>query len=170
MNRVVYRQLTPTTGTMVANHSIVGPRQTPSAVRWYQFYIRGPVVSIAHQGTVSPNSNSRFMGSIAIDKNQNIVLGHNLSGPNVYPSITITGRAKGDPKNTMRQEKTIQVGAGYYEIPNTNERFTWGSYSNMAVDPVDNCTFWYTNQYLKTTGFNNWSSKIVKFKFPGCTP
>src|SRR6202163_2475082 len=39
----------------------------------------------------------------------------------------------------------------------------------MSVDPVDDCTFWYTNEYLKTTGNFNGSTRIASFKFPGCT-
>jgi hypothetical protein len=37
----------------------------------------------------------------------------------------------------------------------------------MAVDPVDDCTFWYANEYLVTTG-NSWHTRIESLKFPGC--
>jgi len=33
---------------------------------------------------------------------------------------------------------------------------------------VDDCTFWYTNEYLKQSGTWNWSTRIASFKFPGC--
>jgi len=38
----------------------------------------------------------------------------------------------------------------------------------MAIDPVDGCTFWYANEYLKTTGAFNWSTRLASFKLPGC--
>jgi hypothetical protein len=38
----------------------------------------------------------------------------------------------------------------------------------MTVDPVDDCTFWYTNEYLKGNGTWNWSTRIASFKFPTC--
>jgi len=38
----------------------------------------------------------------------------------------------------------------------------------MTVDPVDDCTFWYTNEYLKTGGTFNWSTWIASFRFPAC--
>jgi hypothetical protein len=38
----------------------------------------------------------------------------------------------------------------------------------MTIDPVDDCTFWYTNEYLKNSGTFNWSTEITSFKFPGC--
>ena len=36
----------------------------------------------------------------------------------------------------------------------------WGDYSAMSVDPIDDCTMYYTNEYLKTTGSFNWSTKV----------
>ena len=29
-------------------------------------------------------------------------------------------------------------------------RDRWGDYSAMTIDPIDQCTFYYTNEYLKT--------------------
>src|SRR6185503_14214383 len=44
----------------------------------------------------------------------------------------------------------------------------WGDYSSMTIDPIDQCTFYYTNEYLKTNGAFNWSTRIAAFKFPSC--
>src|SRR4029077_11181564 len=30
------------------------------------------------------------------------------------------------------------------------------------------CTFWFTEEYMKTTGSFNWNTRIASFKFPGC--
>ncbi len=38
----------------------------------------------------------------------------------------------------------------------------------MAIDPGDDCTFWYTQEYYKTTGAFNWSTRIAAFKFDSC--
>ena len=32
----------------------------------------------------------------------------------------------------------------------TNSR--WGDYTSMNVDPVDDCTFWYVNEYYTAAG------------------
>jgi hypothetical protein len=37
----------------------------------------------------------------------------------------------------------------------------------MTVDPVDDCTFWYTSEYLKATG-DHWDTRIGSFRFPSC--
>src|SRR5262249_56586508 len=44
----------------------------------------------------------------------------------------------------------------------------WGDYTSMAVDPSDDCTFWYTDEYLTTNGSFNWHTRIASFKFPSC--
>lgn len=49
-----------------------------------------------------------------------------------------------------------------------NSLSRWGDYSAMQVDPVDDCTFWFTEEYMKTTGSFNWNTRIANFKFPGC--
>src|SRR5207302_2909806 len=44
----------------------------------------------------------------------------------------------------------------------------WGDYSDLTVDPVDDCTFWYTSEYYQTTGTFSWKTRIGSFKFPSC--
>jgi hypothetical protein len=38
----------------------------------------------------------------------------------------------------------------------------------MSVDPADDCTFWYSQEYYTTTSSANWATNINSFKFPGC--
>lgn len=38
----------------------------------------------------------------------------------------------------------------------------------MQVDPIDDCTFWYTQEYVPVTGPANWGTHIVTFRFPNC--
>ena len=44
----------------------------------------------------------------------------------------------------------------------------WGDYSSMTVDPVDDCTFWYTQEYYATDSSFNWRTRIGNFKFDSC--
>jgi hypothetical protein len=69
-----------------------------------------------------------------------------------------------DPLGTMQAETILQSGGGS-QLTNLSR---WGDYSAMTVDPADDCTFWYTSEYLKSSGTFNWSTKIASFKFPGC--
>ena len=38
----------------------------------------------------------------------------------------------------------------------------------MTVDPVDDCTFWYVNEWVPTTSASGWQLRIGAFKFPQC--
>jgi len=44
----------------------------------------------------------------------------------------------------------------------------WGDYSGLTIDHTDDCTFWYTTEYIKATGSFNWSTRVGSFKFPSC--
>ena len=47
--------------------------------------------------------------------------------------------------------------------------YRWGDYTAMQVDPTDDCTFWYVDQYQTVTGEGDWSTNISSFAFPTCT-
>jgi len=38
----------------------------------------------------------------------------------------------------------------------------------MAVDPVDDCTFWYTQEYYAEEGLAPWQTRIASFKLREC--
>jgi hypothetical protein len=153
---------------LVVNHSVtVGSNRKSQAtsVRWYEVRDPGGSPTVFQQGTLSAADGlHRWMGSIAMDKQGNIALGYSRSGSSAFPSIYYTGRLATDSLGTMQAETSMKPGAGS-QLPNLSR---WGDYSTMTVDPVDDCTFWYTNQYLKTSGTFNWKTRIASFKFPGC--
>ena len=170
-DRVMYRFAYRNFGgyeSAVVNHSVKvsgNKRSQVVGVRWYE--LRG-VTSIApsvfQQGTFSPDSTSRWMGSIAMDKVGDMALGYSASSGSVFPAIRYTGRLPGDALGTMQTENFLKAGGGS-QLTNLSR---WGDYSAMRIDPSDDCTFWYTTEYLKSSGTFNWSTWIASFKFPGC--
>jgi hypothetical protein len=151
--------------TMVVNHTVDVNGMDHAGVRWYELHDPGAGWSIYQQGTYAPDSNHRWMGSAALDGSGNLALGYSVSSASVYPSIRYTGRLSGDPLGTLPQgETSIIEGGGSQTGVNR-----WGDYSMMAVDPVDQCTFWYTQEYLSTTSGWGWQTRIAAFKFPSCT-
>ena len=104
------------------------------------------------------------MGSAAMDKVGNIAVGYSASSGVVYPSLRYTGRTPTDPLGAMQSENIILAGKGS-QLSNLSR---WGDYSALSIDPVDDCTFYYTNEYLKANGTFNWSTQIASFKLPGC--
>ncbi len=168
MYRLAYRNRSGVESLLV-NHSVtVGTNKKTSvtSVRWYEIRNPNGTPSVFQQGTLSTADKiHRWMGSIAMDKVGNIALGFSASSSSVYPSIRYTGRVPTDPLGTMQSENIIQVGTG---SQSTFQLHRWGDYSAMTVDPVDDCTFWYTTEYLKSNGSWNWSTRIASFKFPSC--
>ena len=147
---------------LVVNHSVTAGSSV--GVRWYEIRNPGTTPTVFQQGTYAPDSNFRWMGSIAMDTYGNIGLGFSLSSGSLHPEIRYTGRLVGDPAGTMAQgEGTIIAGAG-----SQTNLSRWGGYSSMSMDPTDDCTFWYTNQYIPSDGAFNWHTRIGSFKFPGC--
>jgi hypothetical protein len=147
-------------------------------MRWYEIRrtMDNPVpnspsqYSVRQQGTFSPDNVHRWMGSVAMDWQGNIALGYSVvDGASVFPGIRYTGRLAGDPLGLMTLgEGTIVDGTGVQRT--TNSR--WGDYTSMNVDPTDDCTFWYVNQYYTLAGQNSstagWQTRIGSFKLPGC--
>ena len=159
--------------SLVVNHSVaVGtPTPTGGGVRWYEIQNPSGTPVVAQQSTFAPDTTSfRWMGSIAMDQAGDIALGYSVSSASISPSIALTARAASDIPSTMQPETTIISGSGSQTVDSLNQPLTrWGDYSAMQVDPVDDCTFWYTTEYLSTTGIFNWHTRIANFKFAGCT-
>ncbi len=163
MNRLAYRNFGDHE-SLVVNHSVKAG--TSVGIRWYELRPSAGALTVFQQGTYAPDSNYRWMGSIAQDRDGNMGLGFSLSGPSLHPQIHYTGRLAGDPAGQMTQgEGTIVNGAGSQTGSSLSR---WGDYSSMSVDPVDDCTFWYTNEYIPSDGAFNWKTRIGSFKFPGC--
>jgi hypothetical protein len=141
---------------------------TPAAKRWYELRDPAGATPILHQeGTFTPDGNGRWMGSIAMDALGNIALGYSVSGSSMYPSIRVVGRNADDPLGQMTySEEEIQAGSGF-QIP-LGGRNRWGDYSTMSIDPSDDCTFWYTQEYLASTGQIVWRTRVAAFAFPEC--
>ncbi len=164
MYRLAYRNF-GSYAAMVVNHSILAGT-VPSGVRWYELRINSGTPSLFQQGTYSPDASSRWMGSIAMDKNGNMALGYSVSSSSMSPGIHYTGRLAGDAAGTMTQGENVIINGGGSQSGSGLSR--WGDYTSMSVDPSDDCTFWYTDEYLKTTGAFNWSTRVGTFKMPGC--
>src|SRR5260370_34343834 len=147
----------------VVSHVVANGSQV--AVRWYELYDPAGSVTVNQQGTFAPDATYRWMSSIAEDKNGDIGLGYSASSSSIHPGIRFTGRVPSDASGTMESEASILVGTG---SQSGNNLARWGDYTAMQVDPSDDCTFWYVDQYEKVTGSFNWNTNIGSFAFTGC--
>jgi hypothetical protein len=170
MYRLQYRNF-GTHQTMVTNHTVdVG--NDLAGVRWYEIRDEGNGWYIHQQGTYAPQYNGiyggihRWMGSIAMNGDGSIALGYSVSGPSIYPSIVATGRRAGDPLGTMLGEVIVYMGTGS-QLDSYNR---WGDYSTMSVDPSNDSTFIYTNEYYEATSQFDWKTRIGVLTVPTTTP
>ena len=152
--------------SLVLNHSVdVAGR---IGVRWYELQNPNYFPFVYQQGTYVPDDGIfRWMGSIAMDRAGDIALGYSASSAYIYPAIRYTARTPDDPLGTLEDEKSIIEGGGSQQ-PASRQR--WGDYSSMIVDPVDDCTFWYTTEYYESSGsIFNWHTRIASFQFSSCS-
>jgi len=152
---------------LVVNHSVrvSGTRRNQVVgVRWYEVRNPNGTPAVFQQATFSPDSTSRWMGSVAMDKVGNLAVGFSASSDVIHPAVRFAVRQAADPVGTLQAESSIIQGGGS-QLANLSR---WGDYSSMSVDPVDDCTFWYTQEYLKANGTFNWSTRIASFKVAGC--
>jgi hypothetical protein len=149
--------------SMVMNHTVKTGNRT--GIRWYELRRTTGNWSLYQQSTYAPDSNYRWMGSMAMDSAGNIALGFSVSGSNLYPSIHFTGRMKNDPPGQMTiSEQSIIEGNGAQTHP-ASTYARWGDYSSMTVDPWDPSVFWYTQQYYPESADIDWHTRIASFSF-----
>jgi len=162
MYRLSYRNFSGNHESLMVTHAVKAGNST--GMRWYE--IRSPrgTPVVYQQGTYAPDGKYRWMGSIAMDKVGDMALGYSVSSATQHPGIAFTGRLPTDTLGTMESEISVITGGGSEQAPN----YRWGDYTSMSIDPVDDCTFWYTNQYYKADSLENWSTRVVSFKFPSC--
>jgi len=140
-----------------------------AGVRWFELRRFGGSWSVHQEGTFAPaDTEHRWMGSAAMDHMGNLAVGYSVSSGSVYPSIRYAGRLSGDPPGELTQgESSLMVGGPGVQ---TGGSYRWGDYSTLSIDPTDDCTFWYTQEYIgATTASAPWLTRVGAFKFPNCT-
>ncbi len=165
LHRLAYRNF-GTHESLVTNQAVEGAVGM-AGIRWWEIRDPNGSPAVFQEGTYVPGSADsihRWMGSTAMDVEGNLALGYSASAATgTFPSLFYTGRLVGDTLGTLPQgEAVIQAGAG-----SQTGSSRWGDYSSMNVDPTDDCSFWYVNQYFSATG-SNWLLRIGSFKFNEC--
>jgi len=133
-----------------------------AGIRWFELrdVTAGPV-TVFQESTYQPDTTWRWMGSAAMDFQGNLAIGFSASSSTINPQIRYAGRLVTDSINTLAQgEAHLFDGTG----SQTGTGNRWGDYSALTVDPVDDATFWYTNEYYSSTTQFNWRTRIGSFK------
>ena len=150
---------------LLVNDAIVSGSATTE--QWFDITNPYTTPAVAQQGMLIPDTHDNFwMGSLNMDQDGNIVLGFSNSGTKIDPGILFTGRLATDTLNTMEAVESVIAGTGY-QAPSD---FEWGDPPIMAVDPSNDCTFWYSNEYYAAANSDTalWSTRVIAFKFNSC--
>jgi len=180
MFRNAYRRFPDGRESLLNNFTVSA--NSVAGIRWFELRRRVPGNwSLRQQSTYAPDSTWRWMGSIASDNQGNIALGFSASSETIHPQIRYASRLATDPLNTLSGERHLFDGTGSQidrpcdpdkdpECEPEPPTYRWGDYSDMTVDPEDDCTFYYTNEYYEKTSEFYWKTRIGYFKFAQCTP
>ena len=147
---------------MLTNHTVDVDGTGHAGIRWYEFRNDndGDGWYLRQEGSYAPDSDNRWMGSIAMNNEGIIALGYSVSSANTYPSIRYTGRGPNSPLGEMVfTEESVIEGSG----SQLGDAARWGDYAMMSVDPSDGETFWFTTEYMENTGSVGWQTRIASF-------
>ncbi len=152
---------------MVTNQSVEA-RPGLAGVRWYE--VRRDEdgrFSVHQQGTYAPDDGvNRWMGSIAMDRKGNMALGYSVTNStDVFPGIRYTGRLRRDTPGEMTLGEGVVIEGTGAQLATSSR---WGDYTSMNVDPTDDCTFWYVNEYYAITEVAAFQTRVASITFPGC--
>jgi hypothetical protein len=129
-------------------------------LRWFELEKVGSAWTLRQEGTYAIDADHRWMAASAMDQSGNIAIAYNVSSTTTFPSLRYTGRQFDDPLGVMTQAET-SIHAG--TASNSSNRY--GDYSGMNLDPVDDCTFWFTG--MDNTS-SSWRTQVASFKFDAC--
>jgi hypothetical protein len=181
MFRVAYRTLAGGVQSFACNWTVNVSGVNPTGASTYQAGIRFTElrrdagtgdVTIQNQVTYAPGAGNGatgrnvWMGSAAQDYQGNSAVGFSASSTTLFPSLLWAGRLAGDPADTLNQGEAM-VFAGVGSQLGSGNR--WGDYSALTVDPSDDCTFFYTQEYYANSNSFDWATRVATFAYPGCT-
>lgn len=149
--------------SIVAVHS-VDTAAHAGGVRWYEFRLdrRGDPV-LFQQGTYAPDAHDRWMASAAMDKFGDIGIGYSYGGDGAFPGQRFAARRAGDRPGKLTLAEAVLARGGAAQASSSR----WEDYTTTAIDPGDDCTFWYVGDYLKA-GAPASTTRIGAFRLPGC--
>jgi hypothetical protein len=162
IQRLVYRNFGDHE-SILAEHS-VATAALGGGVRWYEFRLnkqRNPV--LYQQSTYAPGGSYRWLGSMAMDRKGNIGMGYSFGGDPAYPGQRFAARLANDPKGQLTFHESVLAEGQASQTGSLR----WEDYTNITMDPSDDCTFWFVGNYLKS-GAASSTTRIGSFAVPGC--
>lgn len=163
MQRLVYRNLGPKQ-LIVAAHS-VDTSAGGGGVRWYQFEVNSTgSLQLTQQGTYAPDGGYRWMPSAGMDRKGDIAVGYSFADRSSFPGQRFAARLSSDQPGLLTLHESVLADGKAAQTTTLR----WEDYTTLALDPSDDCTFWYVGDFLKA-GETNYSTRIGAWRLPGCS-
>jgi PA14 domain-containing protein/Big-like domain-containing protein len=143
-------------GNLYATHGISAGGK--NVARWYHMdtgtWPFGGSVSLVQSGNIDPGGSIHtFFPAIYSNALNEVAMVIGASSSTDRISVNVTGRLSSDPAGTM---------GPIIELKNStvNTGGRWGDYYDIAIDPVDDRTFWVIGEYGFSGGWNTWISSF----------
>jgi hypothetical protein len=162
IQRLVYRRIGDHE-SILAEHSVATAAHG-GGVRWYEFRMnkqRDP--ELFQQGTYAPGGFYRWLGSMGMDRKGNIGIGYSFGGDPNYAGQRFAARLANDPKGQLTFHESVLAEGQASQTGSLR----WEDYTNITMDPSDDCTFWFVGNYLKQ-GATSSTTRIGSFRLPAC--
>ncbi len=129
---------------------------TRSSIQWWEISTAGAIVQ---RSRVDDPTNTNFYAfpSIAVNSNDDVVLGYSKFSASMYASAYYTYRSTADPANTMRDESVLKAGENTYYKTFGGIENRWGDYTKTCIDPSNDVDIWSLGQYAATPA-NRWGT------------
>ncbi len=143
-----------------AVHHVYLPADLPErcAIQWWQLDTAGTVLE---RGRIEDTTNtvSFAFPSIAVNANEDVLIGHGVFSYNDYASAGYSYQDHLDDSGSMRQYYVYKSGLAPYYKTLGGGRNRWGDYSAVFVDPVHNVDFWAMHEYAEQPmGNDQWGT------------
>jgi uncharacterized delta-60 repeat protein len=99
--------------------------------------------------TIAPGTHTYFP-SLAVDKSGNVGIGFSASSSTKYVGAYFTSRAATDANGVTGPPAELAEGMDVWVRLDLNGRNRWGDYTGGCIDPSNDTTMWFFNQYALT--------------------
>jgi hypothetical protein len=131
-----------------------------AALRW--FAIDANTNALLQEGLIADPVRDVFMGSIAVNACNDVVIGFNQSGPAQYASAYAVAGATVNNVTTFGEPLLLKAGVARYDLTGGAIMARWGDYSATVVDPRHPLTFWTFQEWPSAR--DTWSTQITELK------
>jgi hypothetical protein len=98
-----------------------------------------------------------------MDRRGNIGIGYSFGGDPHFPGQRFAARMANDAKGQLTFHESVLAEGQASQTGSLR----WEDYTNITIDPSDDCTFWFVGNYLKR-GATSSTTRIGSFVIPGC--